>query len=282
MSGEFWIAAASTATALGIAWLVHVKLVGWMPEDAPNARRKRHTRAIPLAGIVPALASITLCAVHGFAWLAIGAGVAAMTGLIDDRNKEDGDGIDWRAKAAGLTIAALCALAHIWIHHDLGWFELGCVGLFVFVVANAVNFLDNAHGVSTVLGGLALVWIGGPAASIGACWLAFLPFNWPHGRLFLGDSGALSLGLLAGSFAVGHAAANGSIDWIAAVIPVAVFCLDFVQVVTARVILGYAPWVADRRHLTHIIGNLGVRHELRAPILTGVAAAVLWLAPSIT
>ncbi|MCA8942045.1 MAG: hypothetical protein KDB80_05740 [Planctomycetes bacterium] len=272
---EAWVSGAATAAALAIAWFAHVRWIGWIPEDVANARRKQHANAIPLIGFVPALASVIVCALHDRPWLAAGCAVAGIVGFLDDRNKHAGDGIDWRAKAAGLVLAS-----------TLGWMSIeapapidsvtalalwGCV----FVIANAVNFLDNVHGVAATLGGLAL-WLGGDPTSIAlaACWFAFLPFNWPHGRLFLGDSGALSLGLLVGATTASRAVATGvDPDWFAMIAPAAIFWVDFVQVITARLWLGYAPWVADRRHLTHIAGNLGLPTWAQAPLFLAFAGS---------
>ena len=49
-------------------------------------------------------------------------------------------------------------------------------------------------------------------------------------------------------------------------LPFAVQIIDFVQVVTARLWLGIAPWHGDRRHLTHIVQNQGLRPVLVAPL----------------
>lgn len=83
--------------------------------------------------------------------------------------------------------------------------------LFVFVMVNAVNFLDGANGLA--IGGVAIGLVGlaivaftqgaphagalalcGAAASLG-----FLVWNFPSGGLFAGDAGALFLGALAAS-----------------------------------------------------------------------------------
>ena len=58
--------------------------------------------------------------------------------------------------------------------------------------------------------------------------------------------------------------------------------VDFVQVVIARIVLAVPPWVGDRRHLTHILQNLGIARVAIAPIFAAVAvgtglAAILWL-----
>ena len=63
-------------------------------------------------------------------------------------------------------------------------------------------------------------------------------------------------------------------------LPVALLLGDFVQVITARLILGVAPWVGDRRHLTHIVQNLGLPRPLVAPLFALVAAALILIGPA--
>ena len=100
----------------------------------------------------------------------------------------------------------------------------------------------------------------------------FLPWNWPRARLFLGDAGAYQFGIVLAA-AVGHQA----VDAPEVLGAVGVQLADFVQVVTARLVLGVPPWVGDRRHLSHIAQNLGLPRAWVAPLLAAVAtAAGLW------
>ncbi|MET0182914.1 MAG: hypothetical protein ABW199_08530 [Caulobacterales bacterium] len=89
------------------------------------------------------------------------------------------------------------------------WGAVIGAALWVFVVVNAVNFLDGANGLSmgsVAIGLICLAIIaldGGArgAAALSMCGAAaligFLFWNFPAGRLFAGDSGALFAGGLA-------------------------------------------------------------------------------------
>ena len=56
--------------------------------------------------------------------------------------------------------------------------------------------------------------------------------------------------------------------------------LDFVQVISARLILGVPPWQGDRRHLTHILMNWGLPQSLVAPACVALALLLFYtLAP---
>lgn len=89
------------------------------------------------------------------------------------------------------------------------WVGLAGTALFVFTLVNCVNFMDGANGLamgSIAVGLVALAAIAdvdhSPStlglATCGAAALAgFLIWNFPKGRLFAGDSGALFAGAIA-------------------------------------------------------------------------------------
>lgn len=270
---------AAALAALGLlaaAWLVHTRVRGFLPDDPPGPGRKAHGRPIAMAGFVPGAVSAVVLLRADRPWLAAAVAAAVLVGTADDVLKYRGrDGLGVRWKLLGL-LGSSAAIA--WAT-DL---PLGAALLafaFAFVVTNACNFLDNQNGVAATLGGLGLLIVGRgdldhPATALGATWLAFLPFNWPTARMFLGDSGALGLGAGLAGLALSAARTGTGIDWCAAILPASILLLDFVQVVSARVLLGYAPWKGDRRHLTHVLLNHGVPAWALAPGL-GLLALLL-------
>jgi UDP-N-acetylmuramyl pentapeptide phosphotransferase/UDP-N-acetylglucosamine-1-phosphate transferase len=174
--------------------------------------------------------------------------------------------------------------------------------VFAFVVVNAINFLDNMDGVATAVGCATLCFAalhapGWPAvvdASIApsdapptsahhplpsalllGIWLGFLPFNWPSPRMFLGDAGAYALGLACAAAAVTTATtatAGPSSTLFLAGLATLVPLVDFTQVVVCRLVIGVAPWIGDRRHLSHLLHlHLGVPRRWVAPLLAGTA-----------
>lgn len=91
----------------------------------------------------------------------------------------------------------------------LGWWASIVVSvLWIAVITNAMNFLDNmdglAAGVGLVAAGLYLAatliggqwFVAGLAALLAGALLGFLWFNLPPARLYLGDSGSLVVGLM--------------------------------------------------------------------------------------
>lgn len=170
--------------------------------------------------------------------------------------------------------------------------------LAVVLVMNAMNFIDGLDGLVTGVAIIAngvfllysylLVVQGGAfvyfnlaslisAVLIGAC-LGFLPLNWHPAKLFMGDAGALLVGLLMASSAV---AVTGQIDPIsfrtdgefgrASLIPaflpillpfaiLVVPLLDFALAVFRRLRAGKSPFSADRKHLHHRLLDMGHSH----------------------
>lgn len=271
-------AAAATAVAcaaMAAAWWCNRNVVGCLPDDPPRPGRKQHGRPIPLAGLVlvPVVAPWLWAAAAW--WQLAGFVLAGFVGYLDDRQKEHGRDLDWRAKAVGLAVAAAAgATAVVSPATEPGAWLL--VAGFVFVLINATNFLDNTDGVAASLAAVSLLTLGhghGAAAAAGFAALGFVPWNWPRPRLFLGDAGAYALGLVTGVAAAAGAREHAHHLW-----AVAVQLLDFAQVVTARVALGLPPWVGDRRHLTHIAHHLGVPRVAIAPLFATVALALAQLA----
>lgn len=268
------VALATAFAAAGAAAWCNRRVIGFLPDDPPGPGRKQHGRPTPLAGIVLAPAIAPWLVADGHWWTLAALVVAAMTGFVDDWRKERGSGLDWRTKALGLLAAAALGAAAICPPDRPVAFAAALV--FVWILTNATNFLDNTNGVASALAATSLLIASGGTGSTGAIgWaaLGFLPWNWPRARLFLGDSGAYLLGA-----ATGIAVAGNTLVDLRGVLAAAVQIVDFVQVVIARLTLGLPPWVGDRRHLTHVAQNLGLPSAAVAPLFAVGAAAIAFAA----
>ena len=268
-------AALVTAAVLALGYWINRRLRGWLPDDPPGAGRKQHARPIPLAGIVLLPAALGWLSFARLWWLAAAVAIVAVTGFLDDREKEHEREFGWRKKAVLLLIAAGLATMTAIDPVAQPW-QFAAALMFVFALTNATNFLDNTDGVACSLSAVSLLWLtsgSGPLAAIGYAALGFLVFNWPRPIVFLGDAGAYLLGL---SVAVAVLpAAQQDAPGAAAV---AVQLADFTQVVVARMALALPPWVGDRRHLTHIAMNCGLPRLAVAPFFAGLALLAAWAA----
>ena len=168
--------------------------------------------------------------------------------------------------------------------------------LALVLVMNAVNFIDGLDGlvagVALIANGVFFIYVYllqftnrfeyFNIASLltvvlaGAC-VGFLVLNWHPAKLFMGDSGALLVGLL---MATSSISVTGGIDpiqieenditrsellpaLIPVILPLAILVvplLDFALAVFRRLRAGKSPFSADRLHLHHRLLDMGHSH----------------------
>ncbi|WP_022884230.1 MraY family glycosyltransferase [Glaciibacter superstes] len=222
--------------------------------------------------------------------------------------------LDWMTKLAGQFIAAgLVAWQGVQIYSlpiggvtvGSGWMSIVITVFAIVIVMNMINFIDGLDGLVT---GVALIANGvfflysyllvrdtSPtnyfnlasliaAILVGAC-VGFLPLNWHPAKLFMGDAGALLVGLLMATSAI---AITGQVDpaaigrsqlfpaFIPILLPVAILIiplLDFGLAVFRRVRAGKSPFSADRKHLHHRLLDMGHSHLHAVLIFYGWTAA---------
>jgi UDP-N-acetylmuramyl pentapeptide phosphotransferase/UDP-N-acetylglucosamine-1-phosphate transferase len=274
MIGAAWAAAFATAL-LAAGDVCNRKVIGWLPDDPPRPGRKQHARPIPLAGVLLAPVMVPWLVAERAWWALAAIALATAVGFADDRGKEHGRDLDWRTKAVGLCLAAAAAATAVVdpVERPGAWLAVAALA---FVLTNATNFLDNTDGVAAALAAVGLLAASGgdgAGAAAGFAALAFVPWNWPRPRLFLGDAGAYALGIATAIAVAPRALADPR-----ALLFVAVQLGDFGQVVVARVWLGIRPWIGDRRHVTHIAQNAGLPRVLVAPLFAAIAAALAFAA----
>lgn len=228
-------------------------------------------------------------------WALLGAcAIIAAVGILDDLLD-----LDWMIKlAAQLAAAGLLAWNGVQIV-SLPFGNTLVVGspalnfvLTVFLmtlVMNAVNFVDGLDG---LVAGVAIIanlvffiytrllheQIGRvdsvtlasliAAVLVGIC-VGFLPFNWHRAKMFMGDTGALLVGLL---MATSTVSVTGQLNpaaldvnlvlasYIPILLPIAVLALplaDFTLAVWRRMRAGKSPFTADRMHLHHRLLDMG-------------------------
>jgi UDP-GlcNAc:undecaprenyl-phosphate GlcNAc-1-phosphate transferase len=167
-------------------------------------------------------------------------------------------------------------------------------------MTNAANLADHANGLCAGLGALAAAALaaanlrsGSDAVALAASALAggclgFLPWNWPRARVFLGDTGSMTIGFTLAALAVLGAYTPGSRSPRAAVVVplvvLAVPLLDMAIVVALRLRAGQPPWIADRRHLAHRLMRRGLRPAAAVAAAWGagaVAGLAGWALPAL-
>ncbi|MGE9784286.1 glycosyltransferase family 4 protein [Janibacter sp. G368] len=242
----------------------------------------------------------------------VGAAVVCLVGAIDDVKE-----LDALTKLGGqLVAAAIIAFAGVqFFSLPLGTVTvlpaplLVLLTIFVVVLCiNAVNFIDGldglAAGLVAIAAGAFFVYsylISGSydppnvfssatfvSAALAGCCLGFLPHNVFPAKLFMGDSGALLLGLLLAAATISNVGQINpdqvSANALAAtvlplLIPISIMLLPLLDVVWAvarRTARGQRPWDADSQHLHHRMLQIGHGHR-RAVLLLWLWAAVVAL-----
>lgn len=209
--------------------------------------------------------------------------------------------LDWTLKLAGqFLIAGYLAWQGVQIVSlPIAGLTVGSVGMSLVVtvfvtvlVMNAVNFIDGLDGLVagvTLIGSVVffayaylLTQQTSPtdyfnlaslitACVIGVC-VGFLPWNWRPAKIFMGDGGALLLGLLTSASAL---TVTGQIDpsiisrtdsvpaFLPLMLPLAILVLpllDFSLAVLRRLRAGKSPFSADRKHIHHRLQDFGHSH----------------------
>jgi len=232
-------------------------------------------------------------------FLAAGAAVIVVVGLIDDRidlspwYKLLGQGVAATLAAIGLSSLHLISLGTAVY---LGSAQRVLTFLWVVGLMNAVNLIDGLDGlaIATLFPPLtALIIIASSlgssvgailaAATLGAL-VGFYPFNRHRGRLLLGDTGAELLGYLLAILTL-MILNRGPEGW--SILPALFFAAvplsDTAFTVVRRIIRGQSIFQGDKRHIHH---RLAIRFGARkaVAILAGTSivssgiAFLLWRA----
>jgi UDP-GlcNAc:undecaprenyl-phosphate GlcNAc-1-phosphate transferase len=213
-----------------------------------------------------------------------GAVIMLVVGAIDDRRSlGPWTKLAWQIVAAlavlagGIGITALTIpggfISVEWLKTSI---DLGIVQFNVAPVANllsiiwivgminAVNFLDGVDGLADGVSAIAsfclfllAVSVGQPVVALlalaltGAA-LGFLPYNFFPAKIFLGDSGAYFLGLVLATLAI---YSGGKLA--TAVLVLGFTVIDGLLTVLRRLARHQSPFTADRRHLHHLLLDVG-------------------------
>ena len=258
--------------------------------DRPN-ERKKHELAIPLIGGVGIAISFYLSlllvpfGLGSYRYILFCMGVLFIVGVLDDHQ-------DISAKikfgvqilAAAIIVAdgtVVTAVGDIFSWNGGNSLSLGPLAKPLTVVAivglvNAFNFIDGHDGLAGSLFGvsaLVVVYLCGT----NGLWrhqyflllflvgiLVFLIYNWPSilgksRQVFLGDAGSMMLGLILAYMLIElsdrsvPAVKTTAAPWI-----VGIPLVDMVAVIALRLKNKISPTVPDRRHIHHLLVDLGM------------------------
>ena len=170
----------------------------------------------------------------------------------------------------------------------------------IIILTNAYNLIDGLDGLAGTIGLVILLFFG--------CWfytagfpyfsiiafafcgsiVAFLIFNWQPSKIFMGDTGALAIGLVLSYLSIHFINLNydlredhpvrfqASIGTAVCVLIIPIF--DTLRVIILRLRKFQSPFQADKNHLHHQFLNLGFSHSKTSLILGGLNFAFIILA----
>jgi UDP-GlcNAc:undecaprenyl-phosphate GlcNAc-1-phosphate transferase len=248
----------------------------------------------------------------------VAAGVVMfLGGLLDDRkNLPPRIKLLWQLAASGILIASGFQLDFykvVW-NHPMGFWLIGVpVTLFwMLFLINAFNLLDNMDGLSAGVAAITTSFFAVYAHLQGEFFLAasmsclvgalvgFLRYNWNPSRIFMGDGGALLVGLLIAAFSCQctyyrteqgfwsffarfseSQAEQGIISLLTPLVIMAVPIFDTTTVVLIRLLHRKPIMVGDTNHFSHRLVALGLSHKHAVLVIylltafTGLGALIL-------
>lgn len=302
----------------------------WGLIDQPNMARKVHTTPTPLGGgigvwagvvVTLVLAQIALLIVSNSdalaswipqgldvsgaierskqLWTIVGAGtVLAVVGLIDDKKN-----LPWIPRLLiqlGVAVFVVAMGVRATVFVPLPWIGWIVTVVWILVLVNSLNFLDNMDGLSPGIGLVASLmfaavllgatseprWLVGGvmlilAGSIGG----FLCFNWPPASIFMGDSGSYFIGMMLACFTITGTFYDSSGSRHVILSPLCILAVplyDFCSVMIIRLKEGRSPFHADKSHFSHRLVQLGLHPRNAvltihlATMTTGLGALLLY------
>jgi UDP-GlcNAc:undecaprenyl-phosphate GlcNAc-1-phosphate transferase len=291
---------------------------GWV--DHPDSCRKLHTIPIPRIGGIGIYISLvltlgclyflpTVIATHfrhqllETLKLLLLSGMMMLIGFWDDLKSLK----PW-TKFSAQSLVALCAwmmgfrILTSWSAEgtilSLGILSLPLTLLWIVGITNAFNLIDGMDGLSAGAALFAATAMLVPSLGQGQLLspvlllalagsiVGFLKFNFNPASIFLGDSGSFLLGSMLSLLAVEYshkstAAYAIGIPIVALGLPV----LDTLTVVLRRFLNGKPIFIADRRHIHHILIERGLKPRNAVVLLYGVCGlfgmfSLLFLNPS--
>jgi UDP-GlcNAc:undecaprenyl-phosphate GlcNAc-1-phosphate transferase len=260
--------------------------------DKPN-KRKIHDAIIPrMGGVIVFIVSILVFlsfikGIEQYRIFLISSIVIAIIGNLDDVFS-----LRWSHKLfAQVSVASLVTFDLMTTIEYLSVFGIVLPDFvsilllisFIVGVLNAINFLDGLDGLVcgySIISLVIILFIGYTSGnqfivilSVGllGSLLGFMKFNTYPARIFLGDTGSLSLAFfliyLVLIASIEQTTSKDSIDFTFALIFFALPITDTLKVIVKRLSIGKSPFEPDKNHLHHKIIGLEVRQKISTFII---------------
>lgn len=296
----------ATLTSFSVGFLITPIVISILTKakigDVPGGR-KIHKKFTPSMGGIGFVLS-TLVSMGIWAWqfplpdirYLLGAiAVMFFVGLRDDMVE-----LKAKHKLAGQFVAVVLVVVAGDIrikdfHGFLGLHEIpllisyGFSSFVLLALTNAFNLIDGLDGLAGTVASISLALLGGwfyiqglesfavlSFTLLGGV-LAFMIFNWHPAKIFMGDTGSLTLGFALGSLVVAFMEYNAALpvgaflklepSFTAGIVLMIYPLYDMARVFTRRISQGRHPMTADKSHIHHFLMRMGMKHNQVALVL---------------
>jgi UDP-GlcNAc:undecaprenyl-phosphate GlcNAc-1-phosphate transferase len=294
----------TSITLIAIPSILHVARTRHLYDDLGHFR-KQHDHGIPRLGGVGIFLSFTITILLlsvlnrslPISYLLMSSIILFVMGLKDDLS-----GVNSSTKfliqfIVGLILVVFGNIRLSSMYGILGIFDLPYIVsvilsiLVILLIVNAFNLIDGIDGLAATIGIIAnstfatlFIYIHQydlaviSLAMVGAI-IGFIRYNITPARIFMGDTGALLIGLISVVMAIKLIELNkftsGQLPGIYSVpaLTVAILIIpifDTLRVFFIRTTNGISPFVADRNHIHHRMLRLGLNHLQTTLILAGL------------
>jgi Fuc2NAc and GlcNAc transferase len=233
--------------------------------DTPN-ERSSHRAATPKGGGIGILGGFIVSAlflkVSVFFW--VPAALLSMISLAGDRYH-----LAPIIRLIFQFTAGFIFLVGLWKGHPLssaGYLMMIPLSVYIVGTTNYYNFMDGIDGIAGITGlvgfGLLAVFAHGKgidshiavlSITLSLSCLAFLPFNWPKAKVFMGDVGSILLGFVFAAMV--FMLADSLFEFFCLSLFLFPFYADEITTELLRLKDGEKLWTPHRRHLYQILAN---------------------------
>ena len=184
--------------------------------------------------------------------------------------------------------------------NEVSWIAGSLASVVIMLaVINAYNLIDGidglAGGVGVIVSSILGIWFWGAgylsltilSFTLSGALVGFLSYNMFPAKIFMGDTGAMSIGMILGYLSLEFLILNHSLagqGWhisngeVLAVSILIIPIVDTIRVIILRLKKGVSPFMGDRSHIHHRMLDMGISHLHSAFILWLVNIFMIGLA----
>ena len=278
--------------------------------DLPTSSHKSHTKAVPYLGGVAILIGVTLVSYLALAFSnftvsnfllatsVLGPALAmGLIGLWDDLKNLPPLPRFIGQSVAGLVVAAALVLGSNVANPTGSTFaDVLITVIWVVGICNSINFFDNLDGGAAGTAAISAIFLTYLAINSGQAFVAalsivvagatlgFLIWNRAPARIYMGDAGALFLGVLLATLTIrlNPDTQTSIVSFATPILLLAIPILDTTVAVLSRLRRGVSPFLGGKDHLSHRLVRAGLSRKMAAVALWLLSAAFAFFAVILT